>query len=120
MSTLNYAFGGDQDVATAVGDKIRELRQKKGYTLEKLAELTESSKSYIWELENKTPPRPSAEKLGAIAKILGVTVDYLIGAGTADDLQTAEDRAFFREYQRMSPALKTKLRQMRELLDDEG
>jgi transcriptional regulator with XRE-family HTH domain len=106
-------------VATAVGDKIRKLRQKKGYTLEKLAELTESSKSYIWELENKTPPRPSAEKLGAIAKTLGVTVDYLIGAGTPDDLQTAEDRAFFREYQRMSPALKTKLRQMRELLDDE-
>jgi transcriptional regulator with XRE-family HTH domain len=105
-------------VATALGDKIRELRQKRGYTLEKLAELTESSKSYIWELENKKPPRPSAEKLGAIARALGVTVDYLIGAAIPEDLQTAEDRAFFREYQRMSPTLKAKLRQMREWLDE--
>jgi transcriptional regulator with XRE-family HTH domain len=107
-------------VATALGDKIRELRQKKGYTLEKLAELTQSSKSYIWELENKNPPRPSAEKLGAIARTLGVTVDYLIGSDTPEALETAQDRAFFREYQRMSPALKAKLRQMRELLDDEA
>ena len=45
-------------MATALGEKIRELRKKKGYTLEKLAELTKSSKSYIWELENKnlSPP----------------------------------------------------------------
>jgi len=106
------------DMATALGDKIRELRQKRGYTLEKLAELTESSKSYIWELENKNPPRPSAEKLGAIARALGVTVDYLIGADLPEDLQTAEDRAFFRKYQRMSPTLKAKLRQMRDLLDE--
>jgi transcriptional regulator with XRE-family HTH domain len=101
-----------------LGEKIRKLRQKKGYTLEKLAEITESSKSYIWELENKNPPRPSAEKLGAIARALGVTVDYLIGSDIPENLEAAEDRAFFREYQRMSPALKAKLRQMRELLEE--
>ena len=107
-------------MSTALAKKIRELRQKRGYTLEKLGELTESSKSYIWELENKSPPRPSAEKLQAIAKVLGVTVDYLIGSETPEDLQTAEDRAFFREYQRMSPVLKAKLREMRKLLDDKA
>ena len=47
-------------MATTLGEKIRTLRKEKGYTLEKLAELTDSSKSYIWELENKSPPRPSA------------------------------------------------------------
>ena len=52
---------------TTLGEKIRKLRKDKGYTLEKLAELTELSKSYIWELENKNPPRPSAEKLAYIA-----------------------------------------------------
>ena len=49
-------------VNTPLGRKIRELRKEKGYTLEKLAELADSSKSYIWELENKNPPRPSAER----------------------------------------------------------
>src|ERR1700728_1030317 len=96
-------------VTTALGEKIRLLRKKKGYSLDKLAQLTESSKSYIWELENKNPPRPSADKLGTIARALGVTLDYLVGPDTPGGLQTAEDRAFFREYQRMSPALKAKL-----------
>jgi transcriptional regulator with XRE-family HTH domain len=105
-------------VATALGGKIRERRKTKGYTLEKLAELAGSSKSYIWELENNDPPRPSAEKLTGIAKALEVTVDYLMGADTPEELQTAEDRAFFREYERMSAPLKAKLREMRKLLDD--
>jgi hypothetical protein len=33
-------------------------------------------------------------------------------------LIAAEDKAFFREYQRMTPELKAKLREMRKLLDD--
>ena len=63
---------------TALGEKLRGLRKKKGYTLEKLAELTELSKSYIWELENKNPPRPSGEKIAKIASVLGVTAEYLL------------------------------------------
>jgi len=60
-----------------LGEKIRKLRKEKGFTLDKLAELTESSKSYIWELENKNPPRPSAEKLAKIADKLGTTIEFL-------------------------------------------
>lgn len=37
-----------------------------------------SSKCYIWELENKNPPRPSADKVTKIAAALGVTSDYLL------------------------------------------
>ena len=40
-----------------LGDKIRVLRKQKKLSLEQLAELTESSKSYMWELENKDDPR---------------------------------------------------------------
>ena len=100
-----------------VGAQIRTLRLRKGLTLDQLAEKAGASKSYLWELENKNPPRPSAEKLAGIAKALEVTVDYLMGADTPEELQSAEDRAFFREYERMSPTLKAKLREMRKLLD---
>src|SRR5215831_20675172 len=79
------------------GKRIKDLRTKKGLTLDQLAQETGSSKSYIWELENKNPPRPSAEKLSAIAGALGVTVDYLFGADT-QTLSEAEDTAFFRQY----------------------
>ena len=47
--------------ANPLGDRIRNLRKEKGLTLDQLAEQSGSSKSYIWELENKSPPRPSAE-----------------------------------------------------------
>lgn len=81
-------------MATAIfGKRIKELRTKKGMTLDDLAGATGSSKSYIWELENKNPPRPSAEKLSEIAAVLEVTTDYLIGRETT--LETAEDKAFF-------------------------
>ena len=84
-------------------------------TLDQLAEATGSSKSYIWELENKNPPRPSAEKLSTVAKALGVTIDYLLGT----DEQTkasAEDMAFFREYSELPDETREQLRDMAKIL----
>lgn len=84
-------------------------------TLDQLAQETASAKSYIWELENKAPPRPSADKLSAIARALGVTVDYLLGR---DDqtLGDAVDRAFFREYAGLPSDTKEQLRHMAKIL----
>lgn len=101
-----------------VGEQIRKLRLDKKLTLDKLAEDAGLSKSYLWELENKNPPRPSAEKLAGLAKALGVTVDYFMGTDTEQNLETAQDRAFFREYQQMTAPMKEKLRQMKKLLDE--
>jgi transcriptional regulator with XRE-family HTH domain len=101
-----------------VGARIRALRKKKNLTLDRLAEQALMSKSYLWELENKNPPRPSGEKLAGIAKSLEVTVDYLLGGDSADNLQTAEEKAFFREYRQMRPEMKAKLRRMAKLLDE--
>ncbi len=97
------------------GKKIKDLRTSAGMTLDQLAQATGSSKSYIWELENKNPPRPSAEKLSAIATALGVTVDYLLGA---DDqtLEEAEDKAFFRQYSSLPESTRRTIREMAEIL----
>ena len=99
----------------AFGDRIRTLRKKQDLTLDKLADQAGLSKSYLWELENKAPPRPSAEKLAGIAQALQTTIDYLIGSDT--EVETAADKAFFREYQQMTPTMKAKLKQMAKLLD---
>jgi transcriptional regulator with XRE-family HTH domain len=102
-----------------LGEKIRKLRRKKGFTLEKLAELTESSKSYIWELENKNPPRPSADKVARIAAALGVTADYLVDTTASLGVADATDEAFFRKYRRMDPTTKEKIRRMVDLWGDD-
>lgn len=103
-------------MSTTIGSKINALRKQKGYTLDELAERADSSKSYIWELENKEPPRPSADKLAKIAKALGVTIDYFI-----DDEVTPEDatdQMFYRKYRNMPEDTKEKIRKMIDLWDD--
>jgi transcriptional regulator with XRE-family HTH domain len=102
-------------MTTSLGDRIRDLRKKKGYTLDELAAHSDSSKSYIWELENKNPPRPSGEKLALIAAALDVTPDYLLGVDT--HVESAEDKAFFRKYQKMEPGQKTQIREMLEVIN---
>lgn len=107
-------------MATLMGERIRALRAERGYTLEQLAKEAGASKSYVWELENKAPPRPSAEKLSAIAAALGTTVDALIGTpiNSADDLN-AEDKVFFRKFRSLDPKDRERLRRMVDLWDDE-
>lgn len=102
-------------MAKSLGDKIRELRKEKGFTLDELAAKSESSKSYIWELENKNPPRPSGEKLALIAEALGVTPDYLLGLDK--ELESAEDKAFFRKYQKMDSDQKSQIRDMLDIIN---
>jgi transcriptional regulator with XRE-family HTH domain len=94
---------------SSLGDKIRGLRKQRGLSLEQLAELTESSKSYIWELENKDNPKPSAEKISRIAEVLKVTSEYLMDDRITEFEPSEEDRAFFRKYRGLSPETKKKL-----------
>ena len=92
-----------------LGDKIRALRKQKKLSLEQLAELTDSSKSYIWELENKDNPKPSAEKIARIAEVLKVTPEYFMDDRITELEPSEEDRAFFRKYRGLSPETKKKL-----------
>jgi transcriptional regulator with XRE-family HTH domain len=102
-----------------LGDKIRALRKQKKLSLEQLAELTDSSKSYIWELEKKDDPKPSAYKIGKIAAVLDVTTEFLLIESTATPDEAVLDEAFFRKYKTMSEPDKKKLRKILEAWDDE-
>jgi transcriptional regulator with XRE-family HTH domain len=102
-------------MSNTLGEKIHRLRKQKGYTLEKLGELSESSKSYIWEIENKNPPRPSADKIAKIAAALGVTADFLVDTRESSPAADVVDQAFFRKYRNMDPNTKQKIRQMVEV-----
>ncbi len=102
-----------------LGDKIRALRKEKKLSLERLAELTESSKSYIWELENKDDPKPSAEKIGKIASVLEVTTELLLTESTTPPGEEVIDEAFFRKYKSMPEGTKKRLRKILDAWDDD-
>jgi len=106
-------------VPSPLGDKIRALRKEKKLSLERLAELTESSKSYIWELENKDDPKPSAEKIGKIASVLEVTTEFLLTESTTPPGEEVIDEAFFRKYKSMPDDTKKRLRKILDAWDDD-
>lgn len=98
-------------MATSFGEKIKRHRMEKGYSLDKLAELTDSSKSYIWELENRDTRKPSAEKLTRIAQALSVTTDYLLDESAAPDEKVLQE-AFFRKFNKLDLDDQKKIEQM--------
>lgn len=84
-----------------LGTKIKRHREELNLTLEQLAERIGSTKSYVWELENKDGARPSAEKVFRLAEALDVTAEYLM-----DDKQTKPkakdaDLVLFRKLQKL-------------------
>lgn len=63
-----------------LGERVKKIREKKGWTQEYLAEKAEISKSYLSEVENNKTS-PGSNTLLQIANALGATVDYLLQGG---------------------------------------
>lgn len=101
-------------MATRLGEKLRALRKERKLTLDKLAELSGLSKSYIWELENRESQRPSAEKLTALGDVLGVSAAYFLEDDVRSPEEKHKDEAFFRNYQKLPPDAKDQLKRIME------
>ncbi len=98
-------------MTTTLGEKIRLLRKEKHLTLDSLAIAAGMSKSYLWELENRPSPRPSAEKLDALARVLGRTVSFFLEEVNTPE-ETQIDEAFFRNYKDLDADGKQVMRQI--------
>jgi len=61
-----------------ISSNLKKLRDKKGYSLEKIARLADLSLNTIVKVENGVNKNPTIETLTKIAKALGVGVDDLI------------------------------------------
>lgn len=81
------------------GTRVKELRKARKLTLEELADKVGSTKSYMWELENKRNANPSAWIVHKLARALDVTFDQLfLGEEEAD----AGERILLREYRSLN------------------
>lgn len=101
-----------------LGEKIRTLRKKAGMTLDELAASIGASKSAIWELENKVKARPSAERINELARVFGVTPEFLMNEDAGPQpSESVVDHAFFRRYQDLDEGTKRKLLEILDVLD---
>lgn len=104
---------------TPLGEKIRAERKRLKLTLDDLALKTESSKSYIWELENRPVVRPSADKINKIADVFGVTVEYLLNDEKQTPTTSDVDQAFFRRIGQLDSAKRAQLEKFLKAIDDD-
>lgn len=106
---------------TLLGTKIRNLRKEKGLSLDQLAIQAETSKSYLWELENRETANPTMDKVAKIAEKLGVTPEFLLANEETVVSEGVTDKAFFRKYQKLDPKTKQKLHDILKVIqhDDE-
>ncbi len=87
-----------------LSQKIRQLREEKEWSLNKLAEMAGVSKAYLSQLENNVSKQPSAEVLLKIASALRTTIA---------DLLDKPVRVYAKDFGEMPDGL-------RELIDEQG
>ncbi len=66
-------------MGTNIGKKIKEKRLEYGWSLDKLAQKSRISKTYLWQLEENQSDRPSGEKLYNLALALDLSIAELLG-----------------------------------------
>jgi transcriptional regulator with XRE-family HTH domain len=98
----------------AVGDRIRVLREEKGWTQNHLSKITGVPQPTIWRLEKGEITSPKIDLLKKIALALGVSIDVLTGGAmpTSPDETEEEDlmpEVVFRGYEKLSRSRRQQL-----------
>lgn len=99
-----------------LSEKLKAQRSAMNKSLDALAKEAGLSKSYLWELENRESPRPSLDKLQAIAKALNIDAAYFMDDSIEDLQEDLKDRQFFRNFTKLNEVDKETLRAFVEVL----
>lgn len=73
-----------------IGERIKSLREKKGYSITKLADLAGVSKSYLSYIERNMQNNPSLQVLAKIAYHLDTNMEYLLGEDPAKKVRVED------------------------------
>jgi len=93
----------------SIGARIKELRMRKGESLQQLADAVRASKPHIWELEAKRSANPSLDLLKKLAEHFNVPISYLL-----DEKADVDALIFGREFAGLTEEDKKLLWQMAE------
>lgn len=84
----NTLFTERKEMEMSVGDRIKDLRKRRGWTLQQLADMVKISVSFLSDIEHGKS-RPSLDRLRELADGLGTTTSYLLGETEDEKRSTA-------------------------------
>jgi len=79
-----------------IGQRIKNLREKKGYSITELANLAAVSKSYLSYIERNLQNNPSLHFLTKVAAPLDTSIEYLLGDSNEEEKLDEEWRRLIR------------------------
>jgi transcriptional regulator with XRE-family HTH domain len=108
-------------MAHVLAPKLKELRLKKGDSLQGLADAVGASKAHIWELETGKSRNPSMDLVQRLAQYFEVSLATLLGEDPAAPGEDAELVAMFRDLKQVTDRdrelLKVMLQTMKQRAD---
>jgi len=64
----------------SLGQRVRKLREDRGWSLDRLASESDLSRAYLWKLETKRAANPSLDTLEKLATAFQVSIGELSGS----------------------------------------
>lgn len=91
MIYLSYIHNYGEIYTMGVGEKIKQKRKEKGYTLKRLSEIIDISVSFLSDIENGKS-KPSLDRLTDIARGLDANVSYFLGEEAKEEKLIYEEK----------------------------
>jgi transcriptional regulator with XRE-family HTH domain len=86
-----------------LAQRLKELRLKKGVSLQALADAVGVSKAHVWELETGKSKNPSIELLTKLARHFEVPLAQLVGEDPDASEEEQELVSMFRDLKDLTP-----------------
>lgn len=90
-------------MTVTLAQRLKELRLKKGDSLQGLADAVEVSKAHVWELETGKSKNPSIDLLTKLARHFEVPLAQLVGEDPEASEEDRELVAMFRDLKDLTP-----------------
>jgi transcriptional regulator with XRE-family HTH domain len=100
----------------ALASRLKELRLRKGKSLQDLADDVGASKAHVWDLETGRAKNPTIDLLAKLSQALGTTIADLVGENPEGDEQAPEVVAMYRDLKTLSDNDRETIRMMMERL----
>lgn len=95
-----------------IGERLFNLRQKSGQSLQAVADAIGISKAHVWELEKGRSKNPSFDLVQKLAKHFGVSIDTLVGMADEPDASALQIERLNRGFEELSEGDRAVVEQM--------